>query len=146
MQPLAGRGIRALACRPGGRVRRAPHHARLCMEHGGRGRMGHGVPHPHRRGHAAGGRGASRHVLARIRHRHAAHDPGELRRAHLSGIRRDRGAFVLGLPDKPPDHLRVHGVGGRGVLHGPLLFFIFLNYLILMSFIIAFHILYNQSL
>ena len=116
------------------------------MEHGGRGRMGHGVPHPHRRGHAAGGRGASRHVLARIRHRHAAHDPGELRRAHLSGIRRDRGAFVLGLPDKPPDHLRVHGVGGRGVLHGPLLFFIFLNYLILMSFIIAFHILYNQSL
>ena len=28
----------------------------------------------------------------------------------------------------------------------PLLFFIFLNYLILMSFIIAFHILYNQSL
>lgn len=27
-----------------------------------------------------------------------------------------------------------------------LLFFIFLNYLILMSFIIAFHILYNQSL
>ncbi len=32
------------------------------------------------------------------------------------------------------------------IVRKPLLFFIFLNYLILMSFIIAFHILYNQSL
>ena len=68
--------------------------------------MGHGVPRPHHRGDAARGRGARRHVLARLCHRVAAHDPRELRRAHLPDFRPGRGALVLGLSAQPLAHLR----------------------------------------
>ena len=86
VQPAARCRVGALAGRPGGAVRRAPHHTRLRVELPGHRRMGHGVPRAHRGGHAAGGRGAGRHVLHGVRHGHAAHVPGQLRRAHLPGV------------------------------------------------------------
>ena len=64
-----------------------PHHARLRVEHGGRGPVGHGVPRAHHRGHAACRRRAGGHVLAGLRHGASAYVRGQLRRAQLPGIR-----------------------------------------------------------
>ena len=73
--------------RAGSRVCLRAHHARLCVEHGGRRPVGHGVPRAHHRGHAACRRRAGGHVLAGLRHGASAHVRGQLRRAELPGIR-----------------------------------------------------------
>ena len=83
----AGRRERRRPGRAGSRVCLRAHHARLCVEHGWRRSVGHGVPRAHHRGHAACRRRAGGHVLAGLRHGASAHVRGQLRRAQLPSIR-----------------------------------------------------------